>query len=80
MPNSTLSGFSALLLIFASVFAGAACLAAPASMSIFFLSEIISRPLIGQNYECYIVIEVIELEEVDVGNISAAAGKEDKLN
>ena len=36
-------------------------------------SEIISRPLIGRNYECYIVIEVIDVDETDGGKISAAA-------
>ena len=34
-------------------------------------SEIISRPLIGQKYECYIVIEVIDVDELDEGNISS---------
>ena len=42
------------------------------------LSEIISRPLIGQKYECCIVIEVIDLDELDEGNISVAA--ENKTN
>ena len=37
------------------------------------LSEIISRPLIGRKYDCYIVIEVIDLDELNEGNISAAA-------
>ena len=37
--------------------------------------EIISRPLIGRKYECYIVIEVIDVDELDKGNISAAAEK-----
>ena len=41
-------------------------------------SEIISRPLIGQKYECYIVIEVIDVDELDEGNITAAA--ENKTN
>ena len=36
-------------------------------------SEIISRPLIGRNYECSIVIEVIDVDELDGGKISAAA-------
>ena len=31
-----------------------------------------SRPLIGQGKECYIVEEVIEVDELDRGNISAA--------
>ena len=35
----------------------------------------ISRPLIGRKYECYIVIEVIDVDELDKGNISAAAEK-----
>ena len=37
-----------------------------------------SRPLIGQKRECYIVKEVIEVGELDKGNISAALGKQDK--
>ena len=51
-------------------------------------SEIISRPLIGRKYECYIVIEVIEVNVIDEGNIlmssstlmtkSAVAGKQGK--
>ena len=32
-------------------------------------SEIISRTLIGGKYECYIVIEVIEVNELEEGNI-----------
>ena len=46
------------------------------------------RPLIGRKYECYIVIEVIEVDEVDKGSISlgsstsmtisAVAGKQEK--
>ena len=40
----------------------------------------ISMPLIGQKYECHIVIEVIEVDELDEGFISVAAGKQDKLN
>ena len=51
-----------------------ACRAGPASKLILCrLSDIISRPLIGQKYEYYIVIEVIEVDELDKGNISAAA-------
>ena len=46
--------------------------------SVFCMCEMISRPLIGQKNECYIVIEVIEVDELDVGSISAAAGKQDK--
>ena len=37
-----------------------------------------SRPLIGQKKECYIVEEVIEVDELDKGNISAASGKQYK--
>ena len=37
-----------------------------------------SRPLIGQKSECYIVKEVIKVDELDKGNISAALGKQDK--
>ena len=36
------------------------------------------KPLIGQKWECYIVEEVIEVDELDKGNISAALGKQDK--
>ena len=36
-----------------------------------------SRPLIGQKWECYIVEEVIDVDELDEGYlISAAAGKQ----
>ena len=36
-----------------------------------------SRPLIGQKWECYIVQEVIDVDELDEGYlISAAAGKQ----
>ena len=36
-----------------------------------------SKPLIGQKRECYIVKEVIEVDEHDEGNLkSAAAGKQ----
>ena len=35
--------------------------------------EIISRPLIGQKYECYRVIEFIEVDELDEGNISLSS-------
>ena len=35
------------------------------------MTEIISRLLIGRKYECYIVIEVIEVDEINEGNISA---------
>ena len=38
-----------------------------------------SWPLIGQKWECYIVNEVIEADELDKGNIFAAAGKQDEL-
>ena len=41
--------------------------------------SIFSRLLIGGKYECYIVEEVIEVDELDEGNISAAAGKSDIL-
>ena len=34
--------------------------------------------LIGQKSECYIVEEVIKVDEPDKGNISAALGKQDK--
>ena len=37
-----------------------------------------SRPLIGQKKECYIVQEVIEVDELDKGNTSAAAGIQEK--
>ena len=37
-----------------------------------------SRPLIGQGKECYIVEKVIEVDELDKGNISAALRKQDK--
>ena len=37
-----------------------------------------SRPLIGQKRECYIVKEVIEVDELDEGSISAASGKQEK--
>ena len=37
------------------------------------LSDIISRPLIGQKYEYYIVIEVIEVDELDEVNISLSS-------
>ena len=37
-----------------------------------------SRPLIGQKSECYIVEEVIKVDELDKENISAALGKQDK--
>ena len=50
--------------------------------------EIISRPLIGHKYECYIIIEVIVVDELDKGNIllssstsvtiSAVAGIQEK--
>ena len=33
------------------------------------------RPLIGWKYECYIIIEVIDVDELDKGNISAAENK-----
>ena len=45
---------------------------------VFSLSKIISRPLIGPKYECYIVIEDIDVDELDLDNISAAA--ENKTN
>ena len=32
-----------------------------------------SRPLIGQKWECYIVEEVIDVDELNEGNIHAAA-------
>ena len=35
-----------------------------------------SKPRIGQKGECYIVEEVIEVDELDKGNISAASGKQ----
>ena len=37
-----------------------------------------SRLLIGQKLKCHIVKEVIELDELEEGNISATAGKQDK--
>ena len=37
-----------------------------------------SKSLIGQKSECYIVEEVIKVDELDKGNISAALGKQDK--
>ena len=36
------------------------------------------KPLIGQKSECYIVEEVIKVDELDKGNISAALGKQYK--
>ena len=45
-------------------------------LSIYVVSSI--RPLIGPMWECYIVNEVIEIDEVDRGKIFAAAGKQDK--
>ena len=36
------------------------------------------RPLIGQKKECYNVKEVIEVDELSKGNISAASGKQYK--
>ena len=32
------------------------------------VSQMISRPLIGHKYECYIVIEVTEVNKLDEGN------------
>ena len=32
----------------------------------------ISSPLIGRKYECYVVIEVIDVDELDKGNLTAA--------
>ena len=45
--------------------------AGPASKLILWhlLCEIISRPLICQKYKCYIVIEVIEVDDLDESNI-----------
>ena len=37
------------------------------------------QPLIGPMWECYIVDEVIEVDELDEGKIFAAAGKQPKL-
>ena len=37
-----------------------------------------SRPLIGEKSECYIVEEVIKVDELDKGNIPAASGKQYK--
>ena len=37
-----------------------------------------SKPLIGQKRECYIVEEVIEVDELEEGNTSAESGKQDK--
>ena len=37
-----------------------------------------SRPLIGQKRAWYIVEEVIEVDELDKGSISVAAGKQDE--
>ena len=34
--------------------------------------------LIGPIYECYIFIEAIKVDELNEGNISGAAGKQDK--
>ena len=36
------------------------------------------RPLIGPMWECFIVNEVIVVDELDEGKIFAAAGKQDK--
>ena len=40
--------------------------------------SIFSRLLVGEKYEYYIVEEVIKVDELDEGNISAAARKQDK--
>ena len=48
-----------------------ACRAGP----VFCVCEIIIRPLIGQNKECYIMEETIEGDELDKVHINAAAGK-----
>ena len=37
-----------------------------------------SMPLIGQKSECYIVEEVIKVDELDKGNISPALGQQDE--
>ena len=53
---------------------------AAAGMSVLpsFCHVTFSRPLFGQKRECYIVEEVIEVDEPDKGNISALLGKQDK--
>ena len=43
-----------------------------------FLPVTFSRPLIGQKSEGYIIEQVIKVDELDKGNISAALGKQDK--
>ena len=48
------------------------------SICLYVLLVTFSRPLIGHKRECYIVEEVIEVDELDKGNISAALGKQDK--
>ena len=45
-------------------------------MSVFLVT--FSMPLVGQKRECYIVEEVIEVDGLNKGNISAALGKQDK--
>ena len=43
-----------------------------------FVCENISMPLIDCKKECYIIEEVIEVDELDKGNISATLGNQDK--
>ena len=45
------------------------------SVLLSFLLVTFSRPLIGQKSECCIAKEVIKVDELDKGNISAALGK-----
>ena len=43
-----------------------------------YLCKIISGPLIGRKQESYIAEDVIEVDELDEGNVSDTAGKQDK--
>ena len=47
-------------------------------ISLYVCPVIFSRFLIGQKKECYIVKEVIEVDELYKGNIFAASGKQYK--
>ena len=45
---------------------------------LYFCLYVMSHFLIGPKSECYIVEEVIKVDELDKGNISFAEGKKDK--
>ena len=47
------------------------------SSSTFFTNNVVDVA-VGCKYECYIVEEVIVVDDLDEGNIYDAAGKEDK--